>query len=264
MEKVCGMSRFKGKTVLITGAESGIGLVTAQLFAQEEASVVIAGIHGENGELAQQKLAKLGGNHIFIKADVSQEQDVKSLMERVSDFTGRIDVLVNNAAMFYESDFIHESTERWRRVFDVIVDGAYLCTKYAARKMISQGTGGSIVNISSINSFRALKMSSHYNAAKGALDQLTRCTALELSPHDIRVNAVAPGFINAGLAFVNGINELETDEFLEYYINQRKIPLARAGEPVEIAKIIAFLASEESSYIQGAIIPADGGLSITF
>lgn len=157
-----------------------------------------------------------------------------------------------------------ESTKRWRAVFDVIVDGAYLCTKYAAAKMIEQGTGGAIVNISSINSMRALKLSSHYNAAKGALDQLTRCTAVELSPHGIRVNAVAPGFINAGLSVVSGINELETEEFLESYIKQRKIPLARPGEPAEIAQIVAFLASAESSYIQGAIIPADGGLSITF
>jgi meso-butanediol dehydrogenase/(S,S)-butanediol dehydrogenase/diacetyl reductase len=124
--------------------------------------------------------------------------------------------------------------------------------------------GGAIVNISSINGFRALKLSSHYNAAKGALDQLTRCTALELSPHGIRVNGVAPGFIETELSIVSGVNELETDEFMNYYIKQRRIPLARAGHSEEIATIIAFLASNEASYIQGAIIPADGGLSITF
>ncbi|MBP1994029.1 SDR family NAD(P)-dependent oxidoreductase [Paenibacillus eucommiae] len=258
------MERFAGKTVVITGGATGIGFAAAQLFASSGAHVVLAGRNSANGEAAQQALREKGGEHLFVQADVSKEEDVKRLMQQAAAHNGRIDILVNNAAMFYESDFLTETSEQWRRVFNVIADGAYLCTKYAAEVMVANGHPGAIVNISSINGYRALNKSSHYNAAKGALDQLTRCTALELAPYGIRVNGVAPGFIDTGLSVIGGVNELETEDFLHYYIGQRKIPLARAGLPQEIATIIAFLASEESSYIQGATIPADGGLSITF
>lgn len=256
--------RFADKTVVVTGGATGIGFATARLFAGEGASVVIAGRNRSNGEAALQRLAGTGGAHSFVPTDVAVEADVRTLMERAVAHTGRLDVLVNNAAMFYESDFVAESTEAWHRVFDVIADGAYYCTKYAAQAMIAGGSGGAVVNVSSINAYRALNRSSHYNAAKGALDQLTRCTAFELAPHGIRVNGVAPGFIDTEMSVIGGVNELETEDFLRYYVGQRKIPLARAGQPEEIAAVVAFLASDAASYMQGAIIPVDGGLSITF
>jgi meso-butanediol dehydrogenase/(S,S)-butanediol dehydrogenase/diacetyl reductase len=258
------MSRFDNKVVVISGGSTGIGFRTAQLLAQEGARVVIAGQNPENGMKAQKQLNEMGGKHLYVQADISRESDVKALIDSTMEQMGQIDVLVNNAAMFYESDFLTESTDKWHRVFDVIVDGAYLCSKYAANAIISGGKQGTIVNISSINGSRALQYSSHYNAAKGALDQLTRCTALELAPYNIRVNGVSPGFINTELSIVSGINELETEEFKSYYVKMRKIPMARAGRTEEIANVIAFLASEQSSYINGAIIPVDGGLSITF
>jgi meso-butanediol dehydrogenase/(S,S)-butanediol dehydrogenase/diacetyl reductase len=258
------MNRFENKVVVISGGSTGIGFRTAQFLAQEGARVVIAGQNLENGMKAQKQLNDNGGKHLYVQADISQESDVKALIDRTMEQMGQIDVLVNNAAMFYESDFLTESTEKWHRVFDVIVDGAYLCSKYAANAIISSSKQGTIVNISSINGSRALQYSSHYNAAKGALDQLTRCTALELAPYNIRVNGVSPGFIDTELSIVSGINELETEEFKSYYMKMRKIPMARAGRTDEIANVIAFLASEQSSYINGAIIPVDGGLSITF
>ncbi|QGQ98658.1 SDR family oxidoreductase [Paenibacillus psychroresistens] len=270
------MLRFSGKTVVITGGATGIGFAAAELFVREGARIVIAGRSSKAGEAAIKALKDIieelvkkdtsfpSHMPIYVQTDVAIEADVSRLMELAAEQTGRIDVLVNNAAMFYESDFLTETTEQWHQVFNVIADGAYFCTKHAAKVMVDKEIKGAIVNISSINSYRALQKSSHYNAAKGALDQLTRCTALELAPHGIRVNGVAPGFIDTGLSVIGGVNELETEDFLHYYVKQRKIPLARAGFPQEIATIIAFLASDESSYIQGAIIPADGGLSITF
>lgn len=258
------MKRFTGQTVIITGGATGIGLATAKLFAGEEANVVIAGRNRENGARALQQLKELGGQPLFVPTDVSDEEAVQTMIEQTLAHTGRLDVLVNNAAMFYESEFIHESSERWRSVFDTITNGAYYCSKYAAKAMIDCQISGSIINVSSINGVRALMKSSHYNAAKGALDQLTRCTALELSEYSIRVNGVAPGFIETELSIVGGENELETDWFQQYYVQQRKIPLARAGQVEEVANVIAFLASKEASYIQGAIIPVDGGLSTTF
>ncbi|MHA6482786.1 SDR family NAD(P)-dependent oxidoreductase [Paenibacillus sp. strain BS8-2] len=257
------MSRFNGRTVIITGGATGIGLETSQHFAAEGANVVMAGRSAKSGTEALLRLERYKERIHFIATDVSVEDDVKRLIEGTMTLTGRIDVLVNNAAMFYESDFMEESTERWRAVFDTIVNGAYWCTKYAARAMKGTG-GGAVVNVSSINGVRALMKSSHYNAAKGALDQLTRGTALELSPLGIRVNGVSPGFIDTALSVIGGVNELETEDFKRYYVEQRKIALARPGLPHEVARAILFLASEEASYIQGAILPVDGGLSITF
>ncbi|WP_214625994.1 SDR family NAD(P)-dependent oxidoreductase [Paenibacillus agaridevorans] len=257
------MGRFNGRTVIITGGATGIGLETSEHFAAEGADVVMAGRSVKSGTEALLRLERYKERVHFIATDVSVEEDVKRLVEQTMTLTGRVDVLVNNAAMFYESDFMEESTERWRAVFDTIVNGAYWCTKYAARAMKGTG-GGAVVNVSSINGVRALKKSSHYNAAKGALDQLTRGTALELSPLGIRVNGVAPGFIDTALSVIGGVNELETEDFKRYYVGQRKIALARPGLPHEVARAILFLASEEASYIQGAILPVDGGLSITF
>lgn len=270
------MLRFSGKTIVITGGATGIGFAAAELFIRQGADVVIAGRSSKTGEAAIAALIRIvdelaQADHsfpktspLYVQTDVAIEADVTRLIELTTTQKGRIDVLVNNAAMFFESEFLTETTENWKQVFNVIVDGTYFCTKHAANAMIDQGIKGSIINISSINAYRALNKSSHYNAAKGAMDQLTRGTALELSPHGIRVNGIAPGFIDTGLSLIGGINELETEEFLNYYVKQRKIPLARAGQPEEIASIIAFLASQESSYIQGTTIAADGGLSITF
>lgn len=258
------MGVFGGKTVVVTGGATGIGLATARLFAERGADVVIAGRSESSGEEAVNSLKNFGGKSRFIRTDVSKESDVRQLIDRTVEHTGRMDILINNAAMFYESEFLTESTERWRAVFDTTVNGAYWCSKYAAQAMKAQGGGGAVVNVSSINGVRALNLSSHYNAAKGALDQLTRCTALELSPYGIRVNGVAPGFIDTAMSVIGGVNELETETFKQYYVEQRKIPLARAGEPDEVAAVIAFLASDAAAYIQGAIIPVDGGLSITF
>lgn len=257
------MSRFEGKTAIVTGGATGIGLATAKLLASEGADVVIAGRDEGRGTAALAELAAIGGKPLFVRTDISDEDAVRHLIGRTMAHTGRIDVLINNAAMFYESDFLQETTDRWRAVFDTIVNGAYWCTREAALAMKEQG-GGVIVNVSSINGVRALNRSSHYNSAKGALDQLTRCTAAELSPHGIRVNGVAPGFIDTGLSVVGGENELETEWFKRYYVGERKIPLARPGQSEEVAAVIAFLASEAASYVQGAIVPVDGGLSITF
>lgn len=258
------MNRFTNQTVIVTGGATGIGLAAAKLFAVEGAAVIIAGRNESNGMQALNELKQLGARPLYVRTDISDEADVRQLIERTLEHTGRIDALVNNAAMFYESEFLTETTDRWRAVFDTIVNGSYWCSKYAAQSMKELGIKGAIINVSSINGYRALNLSSHYNAAKGALDQLTRCTASELAPYGIRVNGVAPGFIDTGLSIIDGVNELETDMFKQYYVEQRKIPLARAGSSEEVAAVIAFLASEAASYIQGAIIPVDGGLSITF
>jgi NAD(P)-dependent dehydrogenase (short-subunit alcohol dehydrogenase family) len=258
------MKPFSGKTVVVTGGGSGIGLATARKFAEQGATVILAEKSEETGSAAEQRLNDAGLSAIFVPTDVSVEADVERMVRTAVERTGRLDVLVNNAGFFRESRLLEAPTAEWRSVFDVFVNGAYFCTKHAGRQMVASGAGGAIVNVSSINASRALQDSSHYNAAKGAVDQLTRCAALELSPYGIRVNAVAPGFVDTPMSVIGGVNELETEYFRTYYVGMRKIPLARPASPDEIADVIVFLASEQASYIQGAVIPVDGGLSITF
>ncbi|MCB0049486.1 MAG: SDR family oxidoreductase, partial [Caldilinea sp.] len=147
---------------------------------------------------------------------------------------------------------------------DVIFYGAVHCSRAAGKVMVAQGQGGRIVNVSSVNAFLGMAQSSHYNTAKGAVDQLTRCLAVEWAPHGILANGVAPGFVDTPMSIVDGVNELETPDFQEIYVRRRRIPLARAAQPEEIAEVVRFLASDRCSYMTGHTIVVDGGLSITF
>lgn len=259
-----GLKRFVGKTAVVTGGATGIGLATARRLAEEGANVIINGLHTDVGNQAASSLRSAGLSATFVRADVSDAEQVCALMDQAVQTYGQIDILVNNAAIFTPGRFLDMDWSEWRKIFDVIVDGTYFCTKEAARRMIKQGVQGSIVNVSSLNSSRALEESSHYNAAKGALDQLTRNTALELMEHGIRVNSVALGFIETALSVIDGVKEHETDWFRDIYVGRKKIPQQRQGQPEEAAAAIAFLASQDASYICGAVIPVDGGLSITF
>jgi len=256
--------RFAGKTALVTGGATGIGFATARRFAQEGAAVVMVGRRESVGKEAERILRDEGAEALFVAGDVAQEADAQRCVRAAIERFGRIDALVNNAAMSTSVDFVEAGTDAWKPVFDVIAMGTYYFTRIAAKHMIEAGIRGSIVNVSSINAYRALPLSSHYNAAKGAVDQLTRCTAVELSPHGIRVNGVNPGFIDTPMSVVDGENELDTDWFQDIYVARRKIPQARAGAPEEIASVVAFLCSDDASYICGATIPVDGGLSVTF
>jgi NAD(P)-dependent dehydrogenase (short-subunit alcohol dehydrogenase family) len=256
--------RFAGKTAIVTGGATGIGLATTRRLAQEGANVVFVGRREELGYEVESQLQAEGLSVKFLKGDVAVESDVKEFIAQTVDTFGKLDILINNAAISASSKFLDEDTAKWRKVFDVIVDGTYNCSRLAAKYMIGNGVKGHIINVSSVNAFRALMNSSHYNAAKGAMDQLTRCMALELADHGISVNGVAPGFIDTPMSFVDGENELETEWFKDIYVEQQKIVLRRAGLPEEIASVIAFLVSEDASYICGITIPVDGGLSITF
>lgn len=256
--------RFANKAAIITGGATGIGLAAARRLGLEGAKVAIAGRRGDVGEEAAAQLQEAGIEAAFFRCDVSVLEEVERLMEAVQRQYGAIDILVNNAAYANTIDFLSPETERWRHVFDVTVNGTYYCSRAAALVMAQQAGGGRIINVSSINGYRALEGSSHYNAGKGAMDQLTRCMAAELAPLGIRVNGIAPGFIDTAMSVIDGENELETDWFKSIYVERRKIPVARAGLPEEVAAVIAFLASEDASYLCGAILPVDGGLSITF
>lgn len=258
------LQRFHGKSVHVTGGATGVGFAAARRFASEGARVVISGRREDVGRQAEEQLRGEGLDVRFVAGDVADEQQVKRMFAQTVELHGGLDVLVNNAATANSIAFLGADRAKWKQVFDIIVDGTYFCSQEAAQYMVANNVRGNIINVSSINGYRALEMSSHYNAAKGAMDQLTRNMALELMEHGIRVNGLSLGFIETPMSFVDGVNELETDWFRSIYVERKKIPQQRQGYPHEVAAAIAFLASEDASYICGVLLPVDGGLSITF
>lgn len=253
---------LEGKVALITGAASGIGRATALTLARDGAALVVADIDASGGAETVATIADAGSRAHFVLADVTR--DAERMVEAVVQEFGRLDILVNNAGIFYTADLLDIAFDEWKRAVDVMYFGTFRCSQAAARQMVRQGEGGRIVNISSVNAFLGMPQSSHYNSAKGAIDQLTRCLAVELAPHGILVNGVAPGFVETPMAIVNGVNEHETPEFQEFYVRRRRIPLARPALPAEIAEAVAFLVSPHCTYITGHTLVVDGGLSITF
>jgi NAD(P)-dependent dehydrogenase (short-subunit alcohol dehydrogenase family) len=239
---------LQGRVVLITGAAQGIGEACAQRFAREGAQVVIADVADERGQaLAAELTAR------YVHCDVGDKAQVDALVADVVQAHGRLDVLVNNAGIFRAADFLDVTEEDFDAVLRVNLKGAFLVAQAAARAMVQSG-GGSIVNMSSVNSVLAIPSIASYNVSKGGINQLTRAMALALADQGVRVNAVGPGTIATELA----AQAVLTSEDARNKIMMRT-PLKRLGEPREIADVVAFLASDASSYITGEIIMVDGG-----
>lgn len=256
--------RFQDKVAVITGSGRGIGRAAAEMFAAEGASVVINGRTWGEIQGVAAAIRSRGGHALPVQADVGQAEAAESLLAAAEREFGRVDILVNNAAVFHTHEFVQDSFTDWMRVMEVNLLGSVRCARAAAARMIKAGRGGRIINVSSVHGFLAENRSSPYDVAKGGMDQLTRTLAVELAPHGILVNGVAPGFVDTAMAVVNGVNELQSESFKEVYVKRRRIPLARAAQPEEIARVILFLAGPDSSYITGESIVVDGGLSITF
>ena len=244
---------LQGKVSIITGAASGIGEACARLFAQQGAQVVLADVQHERGQTLAAELRSQGHSAGFVPCDVGRKADVQGLIDHVLQAFGRIDVLVSNAGIFKAAPFLDVSEADFDEVLRVNLKGAFLIGQAAARAMKDTG-GGAIVHMSSVNAVMAIPEIASYNVSKGGLNQLTRAMALALADHGIRVNAVAPGTIATELAR----QAVLTSEAARSKILSRT-PMKRLGEPEEVARVVAFLASEAASYITGEIVTVDGG-----
>lgn len=257
------MRLLERQAAIVTGAGTGIGAATALRFAREGAGVVLVGRRREKLEETAAGIQD-PDRVAIVTGDVCDPEVAREAVAAADKHFGRLDVLVNNAALATPTDFLGTDLEGWRRIFDVIMVGAFRFSREAARLMVDKKIAGRIVNVTSIHGTQAEKGMSHYGSAKAAANQLARCLAVELAPHGIRVNAVAPGFVDTPMSFSAGTNELESESFLRDYVAHRRIPMARAGQPEEIATTILFLASSESSYVNGHVLVVDGGLTCTF
>ena len=239
--------------VLITGALTGIGRATALAFAQEGARIVISGRHEEEGQKLVGELSKLGAEAEFVRSDVRQEDDVRSLVDQTVARFGRLDVAVNNAGTEGKPGPVTEqSAESYAATFDTNVLGTLLSMKHGLRVMLAQGSG-SIINMSSTFGHTGGAGASVYVASKHAVEGLTKSAALEVSGSGVRVNAVAPGPIDTALLTrFAGSDERKAGVIAG-------VPLKRLGKPEEIAESIVFLSSDQASFITGATIAVDGG-----
>lgn len=244
-----------GKIALVTGASSGIGRATAELFAECGASVAINYHKNESGaEAAREKITESDGSAITIQGDVTRTSDIKALIEKTTRELGPIDILVNNAGSLIERLKILELTEeRWDEVINLNLKSAFLCSQAVASSMMERKLGA-IVNVSSIAGRNGGALGSiHYSTAKGGLITFTKGLAKELAPFGVRVNAVSPGVIDTPYH-----EQFSTPEAMKGYVGG--IPLGRVGTPEEVAKVIAFLASDAGSYLCGETIEINGGM----
>ncbi|WP_223593791.1 SDR family NAD(P)-dependent oxidoreductase [Neobacillus bataviensis] len=252
--------RLKDKVAIITGAGSGQGKASAKLFAQEGAHVIIAEWNEENGKQVEQEIRDAGFNAVFMKTDVSNEENVRAVVEQTVEQFGRIDILFNNAGIGFSarskytmSSLLKTPLEDWNQILAINLNGVYHMSKYVLPIMINQESG-SIVNNSSLNGIQGVTGADAYTAAKGGVVALTRVMAADYGKHNIRVNCICPGAIDTPMI----AEVLQNEKFTESFTAN---PLGRVGKPEEIANAALFLASDESSYITGLIMPVDGGLN---
>jgi len=247
--------KLKGKVALITGSSRGIGKEFAIGFAQEGADVIVHGRNLEKAKAVAEEIKSLGVKSTAIMADVSSSQDVTRMVEEAVNAFVRIDILVNNAGVnpfILEAEKIKE--EGWDQVLDVNLKGVFLCCQAVGKQMINQG-GGKIINISSAAGILGEQGFLPYCVSKAGVMTLTRILAYEWSKYHVTVNAIAPGFVAGGMNA-----PILNKEMLVSGLTQQ-VPLKRLGKPEEIVKIALFLGSEESSYINGTTIVADGGMT---
>lgn len=241
----------KGKIVLITGGAQGIGKEIALRFAEEGANVAICDVNDEILKKTAEEIKEKGSDVLALKADVTSTTEVDDVVTKTLDKYQRIDILINNAGITRDGLLARMSEEDWDLVLSINLKGVFLFTKAVARPMMKQRQGR-IINIASIIGLMGNAGQANYAASKGGVIALTKTTAKELAKRNINVNAIAPGFIRSAMT-----DKLPDDVKGEYL---KVIPLARLGEPRDVANVALFLASELAAYVTGQVITVDGGM----
>ncbi len=244
-----GHALLDGKVVVVTAAAgAGIGVAAARRSLEEGARVVISDWHERRlGETLTQLREQHGDAVVALPCDVTVEEQVQGLVDGAVEHFGRIDVMINNAGLGGTASLLEMTDEQWSRVLDVTLNGTFRCTRAAVRQMVAQGGGGAVVNNASVLGWRAQAGQAHYAAAKAGVMALTRCAALDVATHDIRVNAVSPSLaMHPHLAKV-------TDDDLLAELTKREA-FGRYAEPWEVANVMVFLASDYASYLTGEVL----------
>ncbi len=247
--------KLKDKVAIIAGGTKGIGLGIALEYVSEGASVVVGGTNPSNGESAEKAIANHGGEGFFVRCDVSDLDALDNIIEQTVERYGRLDIYVANAGIndADKTHYLDITPEQYDRIMDVNLRGMFFGGQKAAQQMIRQGDGGVIINMSSVNAYLALDSQFVYTVSKGGIQQLTKVQAVALAPHNIKVNAMAPGPIETDL-----MRRVGSDEVLMNTILSRT-PIGRIGTPKECGRLAVFLASEDSDFIFGQSIFIDGG-----
>jgi NAD(P)-dependent dehydrogenase (short-subunit alcohol dehydrogenase family) len=243
--------RLRGRVAAITGGALGIGRATARLFAAEGALVAVGDIQADAAEGVAQEIVQRGGRAVAIGVDVGDAAQVQAFVDRTVAEFGRLDVMFANAGIAHSAPFLEHAEAQWHRVLRVNLTGVFLCCQSAARQMVTQTGRGRIITTASINGFRGVENLVGYNVAKAGVIELTKTMAVELAPHNIQVNAIAPAQIDTRLTrgFSDDARARRT----------ARIPMGRFGDVDEVARAALFLASDDASYITGHTLAVDGG-----
>lgn len=252
------MGKMEGKVILITGGSSGIGYAAAKAFAGEGASIAIASRGEKRGEEAAEAIRSMGGESIFVKADVSQEDQVERMVAQVVSTYGRLDFAFNNAGVEGKgARLAKETMEMWDRIMEINLKGVWLCMKYELLQMVKQG-GGVIINNASSSGLGGTPRLTIYSASKHGVIGLTKGAALEYISENIRINAVCPGIIKTPMHD----ERLQTTPGLED-IMLSMIPMRRLGKPEDVASLVVWLCSEDASYVTGSTFLMGGGQAVS-
>mgnify|MGYP001092154653 CR=1 FL=1 len=249
--------RFEDKVVVVTGGGQGIGRVVCQTFAKEGAKVVIAEVDEEAGRECEELITSTGGKALFIKTDVADEDSVKNLFLQTVKNYSKVSILINNAGIMPEGNIFTRSIDEWNRVIAINLTGPYICSRYAA-ELMRDGNGGVIINISSTRALMSECDTEPYSASKGGLLALTHSLAISLGKYDIRVNSICPGWIEVSQHKKSSLRKMP--DLTER--DHKQHPVGRVGKAEDIASACLFLASEEASFITGANIIIDGGMTV--